>query len=182
MSSEWDWNKVGNLIAKAAPLLGGVIAGPGGAAIGGIVAAALGVANDAEEIAVALETNPEAYVKLQEIQLTHKERLEQMALDSAAAAIAEVNATMRSETKSDKWWVSGWRPFWGFSSAIAFFGQVVAISYIMVTGGEAGLITALAGLSVFWSVPLAVLGIASWHRGQEKRAQAGEIKVPLISR
>jgi hypothetical protein len=180
--NEWTWERVGKLVGKAAPALGMAIAGPGGAAIGGIVAAALGTANDAEEVAAALETNPDAYIKLKEIELANIERLEQMAFDAASAAIGQVNETMRAETKSDKWWVSGWRPFWGYVSAVGFFIQVGAVAYLIVTGGDHNLISELGSLSVFWSVPLAVLGIASWHRGQEKRVAAGEVKVPLISR
>ena len=36
------------------------------------------------------------------------------------------------------------------------------------------IITSIASLQVFWSVPLAVLGISAYQRGKEKRAALGE--------
>jgi len=131
----------------------------------------------------AIEADPEAAVKLREIEARQRERLEALAVERARNALAAdtarlqaVNATMRAEARAEDPWTRRWRPFWGFTTAIAFFVQVGAIAGLLFSdrSDAAGLITALGSLSVFWSVPLAILGVSAWHRGVEKRIRAGE--------
>ena len=54
--------------------------------------------------------------------------------------------------------------------------QVSAISYLLVfkPAQAATAINALSTLSLFWGVPLAILGVSAYHRGVEKRVQPGE--------
>ncbi|MBZ0253986.1 MAG: hypothetical protein K8I02_11665, partial [Candidatus Methylomirabilis sp.] len=92
----------------------------------------------------------------------------------AASDIREANATMRVEAASEKWWVSAWRPTWGFLSALAWFILASAVAYAVVTGRGSTVIEALDSLYMFFLIPLTVLGAASWHRGVEKRRRAGE--------
>jgi TRAP-type C4-dicarboxylate transport system permease small subunit len=76
---------------------------------------------------------------------------------------------------------SKWRPIWGIVSAAAFFVVCCLccwLGFIAVSSGNINalnmipqLITAFAAL---FSIPGAILGVASWHRGKEKRIQAGE--------
>lgn len=173
-----DWKDLGKKLAQLGlPLLGGVLGGPAGAQVGALVAAAIGTGESPEEVNAALVANPELKVRLVEIQKAHEARLIELQLEATKAELvaetsrmSEVNQTMRAEAASDDIWQRRWRPFWGFSSAVAFFLQVGAISYLMVTGNpKAGeMINALGSLAVFWGVPMAILGIAAWQRGQEK--------------
>lgn len=85
------WEDLGHTVAKAAPMLGGAIGGPGGAAIGQLVASAFGVdADDPQAVKQAIEHDPEAAAKLREIELRHKERLEELALERKELAFKGV--------------------------------------------------------------------------------------------
>ena len=60
---------LGSLIAKSAPLLGGVLAGPAGAAIGSVIAAKFGGnINDTSDLINRIEGDPNAKIKLLDIQ------------------------------------------------------------------------------------------------------------------
>jgi hypothetical protein len=80
-----DFTKVGEaIIAKGLPLLGTVLGGPVGGSIGGLVAKAVGADSDEpEEIMKKLETNPDAVVKLKEIETQYKVKLEELSIESS---------------------------------------------------------------------------------------------------
>jgi len=84
-----NWSDLGKTIAGYAPLLGSVIGGPAGGAIGAIVASTFGVADKPEAILEAVKNDPEAAIKLRSIELDHKTDLERMAMDLAKAEIAD---------------------------------------------------------------------------------------------
>lgn len=72
------WKDVGGVVAKAAPVLGGVLGGPVGAiagAAGELLASFLGVEPTPESVEKHLAANPEALLKLKEIELRHQELL-----------------------------------------------------------------------------------------------------------
>ena len=70
-----------------APLLGGAVGGPLGAGLGGIIASALGGdPNDPDDLYKRIQADPGAAVKLREIELTHKTRLEEIALENTQSA------------------------------------------------------------------------------------------------
>ena len=71
------WKDIGKMIGKAAPLLGSLLGGP----VGGAVAAALGVEDTEEAVVNALKADPDALVKLKELEMKHKEELEKMQID-----------------------------------------------------------------------------------------------------
>ena len=75
------WEEVAKHVSKAAPLLGTVLGGPAGGAIGAIVASAFGVENTPDAISEAVKKDPKAALKLKEIELKHKETLEQQAFN-----------------------------------------------------------------------------------------------------
>lgn len=63
---------LGEIVSKYAPLLGSVIGGPAGGAIGTLVAAQFGAdPNDAEDLVKRIEGDPEAATKLMQLQLTY---------------------------------------------------------------------------------------------------------------
>lgn len=66
------WDKVLELIGDAAPVVGTMLGGPAGAAVGGLVAKALGVDNTPEAIEEALKSNPEALVKVRELEVSRE--------------------------------------------------------------------------------------------------------------
>lgn len=75
-----DWKSVGNGLAKSLPLLGGLLGGPAGAAIGSIVSSTLGVENTPGDVQLALSNNPDALVKLRELETNSRVQLQQLAV------------------------------------------------------------------------------------------------------
>src|SRR4051812_4659500 len=74
---------IGNQVAKVAPLLGSALAGPGGAAVGALIASAFGSNEHSPEQLAQLITNPDALVKLKELELEHQSHLQRLALITA---------------------------------------------------------------------------------------------------
>lgn len=73
-----DWKDVAGTVAKAAPVLGAVLGGPVGAvatAAGGLLASVLGVESDPGTVAQAITADPEAMVKLRQIEADERGRL-----------------------------------------------------------------------------------------------------------
>lgn len=83
-----SWRKVAETVGQAAPLLGTVLGGPAGGAIGAVVSSALGVDNRPDSVLSALG-DPDAMAKLKQIELAHRAELEAMAVDLAKAELAD---------------------------------------------------------------------------------------------
>ncbi len=64
------WDKIKELIGDSAPIVGGLLGGPAGAAVGGLLSKALGVENSASAIEKELIGNPDAILKLRELELS----------------------------------------------------------------------------------------------------------------
>jgi hypothetical protein len=78
-----DWKDIAGVVGKAAPILGTLLGGPAGAAVGGLVASALGVGSTPDEIQHAIATDPEAALKLATLEIENKIKLQQMVYDHA---------------------------------------------------------------------------------------------------
>lgn len=90
------WADLKPIVAKAAPVVGTLIGGPAGAAVGGIVAAALGVDSTPEAVARAIQNDPDAAIKLAQLQSDERVTLQRLAADMALAELADVqNARSR---------------------------------------------------------------------------------------
>jgi hypothetical protein len=189
------WDKVKSGLSAFAPVLGTALGGPGGAAIGTLVAEVLGTDDKPESMAKALENvTPDQRARLLEIQENNRTELQKLTLQKAisdneldATTISDVNQTMRVETQQGHKWSGAWRPFWGFASAVAFVLAVIGIftlaGYAIYTRDSElleeipSLIMQLAAL---FAIPGAILGVASWHRGKKQRIEAGEYAKPTV--
>ena len=187
-----DWKEIGKHIVKiGAPLLGTALAGPAGGAIGGVVASAFGVDPEKpDEVLQAITTDPNALVKLKEIQSANKVRLQELVIQKAQidserelGIIKEVNATMRTEGGQEDKWQRRWRPFWGFISGLSFLGVCIAIgclAYRAVGKGDPNAMAMIPQLIIsfttLFGVPGAILGITAWGRNKlkEKRVDVGQ--------
>lgn len=73
-----NWSDIGSAVGRAAPIVGTLLGGPAGAAVGALVASALNVPNDPEAVNAALASNPDALAKVTELQLNAKVQLQQL--------------------------------------------------------------------------------------------------------
>ena len=88
-----DWKQVGNTaISVGAPLLGGALFGPAGAAVGSIIAAQFGVSPDAtpDQVLTAIKSDPDAALKLRKIETDHTERLQELENERLRIETADV--------------------------------------------------------------------------------------------
>lgn len=77
-------------VARAAPLLGHALAGPSGAAIGQILAAKFGGdVNEPESLHALIQADPDAHLKLKQIELDHEVELQRLTLQAAGQALQE---------------------------------------------------------------------------------------------
>jgi len=172
-----DWSIVSKLAGAAAPMIGGLLAGPAGAAVGSMVASALGVGNSPDAVLEALKSSPDAAVRLREIEANQSVQLQALMIQSEAnrlsaetAATLAVNATMQAEAGADHWPTYSWRPYVGF-----VFGTMFLSIYFILP---------LCKLPVpvvpteAWLAIGGVLGAASYFRG---KAQA-DPRVPTDNR
>jgi hypothetical protein len=160
-----NWKDLSEKVGAFAPILGTLLGGPAGTAIGTMIASGLGVGNSPSEVAQALSVNPDVAVKLKQIESDNQIELqklvvqaEQNKLAADTSAILAVNATMQAEAKSDHWPTYSWRPYVGF-----VFGTMILGVYFVLP---------LAHVPVpvvpteAWLALGAVLGVASWYRGK----------------
>lgn len=195
-----DWKDIGKKIASTgATLLGTAIGGgPGGSLLGGIVADALGVENEPDEISKAIDRDPQAAVKLKEIQSKERVRLQEIASKQAIAEIEaetarhrSINETMRAELQAEDNYRGRWRPTFGYVMAfnmavisIAFFAAVVAVILEPEQGGNIadGFAAMLASFVTIFSLGLGVLGIQVHQRSKDKRLASGVKEPTLLQR
>lgn len=172
---DWSWDGVKEVIGKAAPLLGSAL-GPGGAAAGALVAGLFGVENTPDAIGQAIQADPQALVKLKQLEEENKHELRKMVIEAETARLAEINKTMRAEATAQDGYVRRWRPTFGYMVAITWFIQSVAIAWAMVAKPEnaADLINAVTALTPMWGIALSILGINITSRSRDKRVQSGQ--------
>lgn len=179
-----NWKDIGGLVGKAAPLVGSLLGGPAGGAVGGLVAKALGTDASPDVVAEAINTDPDALLKVRKLELDHERDLTRMRIEAETTRLAEVNRTMRAETASDDRYVRRWRPTFGYAVAFAWvvqaLGIIAASLYAAIaTPSEAGPIINAVGnmisaLGMQWAVALSVLGINVSKRSQDKQVAAGQ--------
>ena len=70
-----NWKSVSATVGKFAPVVGTALGGPAGAAIGTMVAAALGVADSPDAVDLAIKNDPQAALKLREFELANDQHI-----------------------------------------------------------------------------------------------------------
>jgi hypothetical protein len=160
-----DWRDLGHKLADFAPLLGTLVGGPAGPAVGALIASTLGTRPNPDDVAQALVTSPDAAIKLRELEVQQRVQLQQLAVTAESnrlaadtAALQAVNATMQAEAKADHWPTYSWRPFCGF-----VFGTMVFGVYFVLPLAH---IAPPAVPPEAWLAMGAVLGVASYFRGK----------------
>lgn len=184
------WDEIKGIIGKAAPLVGSLIGGPAGGTIGTLISTALGVEDSPEAIYQELMTNPEALLKVIELQATHSVKLQELALKQAEVeaaeritAMQEQGKTTRTEIKSDDRYVRRWRPTFGYAVCISWVTSFAAIAYGIVNTPQHAveIVNAFVALTPLFTVALSILGVNIYQRSQDKKTHAGIIPNPLLS-
>lgn len=100
-----SWSDIGKTIGKVAPMLGTLLApATGGAslAVGALISSVLGVENEPEAIATALKNDPDAFLKLKELELKEADGLRTQVLALAKLESEKYNKAHDTyQTKND---------------------------------------------------------------------------------
>ena len=180
--AEITWSSIADTVGKFAPMMGTLLGGPAGAAVGGMIASALGTSSTPDAVADALRANPEAALKLRQIESDERMKLRALSvemakaeMDAAVKSAADVNKSMQSEAASEHWPTYAWRPFIGFVFGFNLFVTSMTVSavYIAVMCGNVSAAAALGSLPAMVGAlgavngaALPVIGVASWFRGK----------------
>ncbi len=182
-----NFAEIGKKIAALGlPLLANAIV-PGGGAVVSMIASALGLTDSTPDaIAQALQTNPDAAIRLKELEARHTERLEEIALQGRQAELAaqteqqgNINRTMQAELNAPSAWKSSWRPMFGYMAAFGFGGLLAGlIVAIFKEPASAGKLVESA--TIILTMMLAVLGVNIRSRSQDKQAAIPGRPIGLI--
>lgn len=183
------WKDVGKFLGGAAPILGTILGGPAGGAVGALIGTALGVESEPSKVLDALKDNPDAIIKIKELESNERVAFQKMLLESETNRLAEetkqiqaVNQTMQAEAQNsanENWWQKGWRPFNGYVVGLASLAAVLFTCYLFyqaIVQKDAAAISNVPALAMaittILAVPGAAVGITAWHRGVLQREKA----------
>jgi len=188
-----NFKDLGALIGKAAPLLGGLIAGGpvgAGAAALGMVADALGIAStEPDTIAEAFRADPQAAVKIAEIESSERVALSRLTLENETARLTEVNKTMRAEVASGDKFTQRARPSFLYIIALSVLAEVLLTFFviaIMAYMGEDSPLTifdlalVFEALAVPQGIGLTACGVYIKQRTNEKGMGVGIAPTGLL--
>ncbi|WP_429497237.1 hypothetical protein ACQUFY_06740 [Robbsia andropogonis] len=91
------WSDIAGVVGKAAPVVGTLLGGPAGAAVGSLISAALGTSNDPDAVSSALLANPDALVKLKELEENSKVQLQQLSVTAEQNRLQAATAQYAAE-------------------------------------------------------------------------------------
>ena len=154
------------LIKNVAPYAITALGGPLAPIVASVVSSVTGTSKESvTETLESLSLTSEGKVKLKEIEAATQIKLAELGFSSLQSleeikfkAVAEVNATMRSETTAEKWPQYSWRPYNGF-----LFGTTIFCTYFVLPlcGVQAPVIP-----PEIWGTWGLILGVASFYRGK----------------
>lgn len=105
-----DWTKVGQRLADIAPMLGTVVGGPAGTAIGSVIAATLGTANNPDAVLAEIRNNPEAALKLKELEYAERDSIRAQALAMAQNEVQLAGLEMADQQQARATHKDHWMP------------------------------------------------------------------------
>ena len=173
-----DWTGLAGIILRlGAPLLGGALGGPLGAAAGKILADALGAEATPAAVEAALaEKGIEPRLAAEAVQKAEAEFAAALAA-IGRAQVAEVGATQRAEIVSGDLLQRWWRPLYALELTLL---ECPAFAFTLLhalwSGHDAGLagFASLSGLLMaYFGARFGVLGVYVGGRTREKLAATG---------
>ena len=126
-----DWKEVGNTAIKlGAPLLGGALFGPAGTAVGSIIAGKFGVTEpNPGNVIAAITGDPDAALKLREIETRHTERLIELENERLRIETADVQNARSAHQHH-------WMPSAITLLMCAMFGMIIGALFIWAVPGD----------------------------------------------
>ena len=96
------WDNIKELIGTSAPVIGTLLGGPAGGAVGGLISKALGVENTPEAIELALTNNPDALVKIKELETSKELAILQAELEHKRIDVDSVINNRKLDNEKDQ--------------------------------------------------------------------------------
>ena len=93
------WESIKETVGSVAPMAGALLGGPAGGAVGAMIASALGVENNPDSVAKAIRADPQAAIKLRQIE----SQIEQTRLEVRGQVV-------QAEATGESWLQRNWRP------------------------------------------------------------------------
>lgn len=141
-----DWQDIAGTVARAAPVLGAVLGGPVGAvatAAGGLLASVLGVEAQPSAVAQAITADPEAMLKLRQIEADERARLLDWQTEQVRAELENVKdaRAMAVELRRSGDIMSTLAPaLISLVVVLGFFGMLYAVLNVELKNTEASLL------------------------------------------
>jgi hypothetical protein len=172
-----DWTALVATLAKlGAPLVGGALGGPLGAAAGKIVADAFGAAEPTPAAVQAAVAAADPAAAVLAAQAAEQKWLAALA-EIGKQQVAEIGATMRAEALSDDVLQRWWRPLYALElSLVECPAFALTLLQALWRGQDAAIngFATLSGLLIaYFAARFGVLGVYVTGRSREKRAAAG---------
>lgn len=100
------WDNIKELIGTSAPVIGTLLGGPAGGAVGGLISKVLGVDNTPEAIELALMNNPDALVKIKELENSKELAILQAELEHKRIDVGSVIDNRKLDNEKDQMFLS----------------------------------------------------------------------------
>ena len=100
------WDNIKELIGTSAPVIGTLLGGPAGGAVGGLIGKALGVDNTPEAIELALMNNPDALLKIKELETSKELAILQAELEHKRIDVGSVIDNRKLDNEKDQMFLS----------------------------------------------------------------------------
>jgi hypothetical protein len=180
-----DWSDLaGKVIGLGAPILGGALAGPLGAAAGKILADALGAVEPTPAAIDTVLAGADPGIAAAAARQAESEWLAALA-EVGKAQVSEVGATQRAEIASDDPLQRWWRPIFALELSLlecpAFAATLLHALWVGHDAAINGFATLSALLMTYFGARFGILGIYVSGRSMEKAAiVTGQVPSTLI--
>lgn len=163
-----EWSDVGKqLVELGAPLVGGLLGGPGGAAVGAGISTLLGVPSHPADVADKLLTDSHAIIELKKYEIQNRSHLADLEVEHAKIDLENVkNARQRPRTDEDR----AMMVFLAISVVGLIFANLAGLFFLKIPTGICEVLTLIIGsiLSKFDSIINFFFASSSGSRKKDK--------------
>lgn len=176
-----NWAGLGDTLLKLGlPTLGGLLAGPGGAAVGKVIADTIGVPATPDAIGKAISGDPEVLKKIQDTEAEWARTTAAIAQASASQSDS-INQTIRAEQGTISWY--HWRHLLGYVTGLWAVGIAAATTRLLWTLDPvqiAAAVTLLTAMWTFFTALCALNGYVAMDNTRRTSAAAAGTGVPNV--